>query len=135
MNSKRTAAFFFALAGLALLIPAAAQDKPNPEKIAGSWALEVAAGDANYYLTLDLKAAAGKLEGALSEQSGMFTNVPLTDLVWDGTRLKGTAKTPTPPDGAERPIKFDLTIKEDKCEGTVAIEEVGMSVPVTGRKK
>ncbi len=111
------------------------QAKVDYSKVVGDWALEVNAGQEFYYLPLLLRLKDGKLEGTLSEQNGMFKDTPLTAIEFDGLVLKFEAKTPTPPDGAERPIKFDLKLTTAKLEGLVKIEDLGMSVPVTGVKK
>ena len=125
------------LAAVALAAPA--QNTPpvkvDNNKIVGNWSLEVNAGQEFYYLPLVLKVTAGKLEGTLSEQNGMFKDVPLTGIEFDGQTLKFEAKTPTPPDGAERPIKFDLKLASDKLEGLVSIVDLGISAAVTGAKK
>jgi len=125
-----------ALAFAVLAVPSAAvQDKPSTEKLLGAWALEVNAGGDTYFLTLEIKETEGKLEAALSEQSGMFTNVPLTDIEWDGKTFKATVKIPTPPDGAERVCKTEMKLEETQLDGTIVIEELGMTAPVTGTKK
>jgi len=125
------------LAAVALAAPA--QNPPpakvDNNKIVGNWSLEVNAGQEFYYLPLLLKVTAGKLEGTLGEQNGMFKDVPLTGIEFDGQTLKFEAKTPTPPDGAERPIKFDLKLAADKLEGLVSIVDLGISAAVTGAKK
>jgi hypothetical protein len=111
-----------------------AQDKPNPDQILGAWLLEVSAGGAVYYLPLELKLVEGKITGALSEQTGMFSNAPLTEVSWDGTTFKADTKILTP-DGAEQLCKLEMKLAEDKFVGTLTIEGMGMSVPVTGTKK
>lgn len=111
------------------------QAKVDYNKVAGHWSLEVNAGSEFYYLPLVLKVTEGKLEGTLSETNGFFKDVPLTAVEFDGELLKFEAKTPTPPDGAERSIKFELKLAAEKLEGQVIITDLGMSVPVTGAKK
>lgn len=125
-----------ALAFMAVLsLGLSAQDKPNPDKILGTWLLEVNAGGAVYYLPLELKLVEGKLTGALSEQTGMFSNAPLTEVSWDDTTFKGDTKIPTPPDGAEQLCKLEMKLVEGKFVGTLTIEAMGISAPVTGTKK
>jgi hypothetical protein len=125
------ALFAFSAAG-----PSSARQKPaSADKILGVWSLEVDAGGEYYYLTMEIKLKDGKPDGLLGEQNGMFTNVPLTEIEWDGTTLKFMAKTPTPPDGAERPLKTELKLAEGKLIGTMTIVEMGMTAPVTGTKK
>jgi hypothetical protein len=120
---------------LALGLPLAGQDKPSPDKLVGAWALEVNAGGENYYLTLTFKVTDGKLEGGLSEQSGMFTNVPLTGIEWDGTVLKFACKIPTPPDGTERGTKSEMKFQDGKMTGTITIEDMGLTASMTATKK
>jgi hypothetical protein len=124
-----------AAAVLALGLPLAAQDKPSPDKLVGTWAVEVNAGGENYYLTLVFKVTDDKLEGGLSEQSGMFTNVPLTAIEWDGTALKFACKIPTPPDGTERATKSEMKYLDGKLAGTITIEDMGMTASMTATKK
>ena len=121
---------------LALVIPAAAQQKPDPAKVAGAWALEVNAGGEFYYLTLELRIKDGKLEGGLSEQNGMFTNSPLANIEFDGTLLKFDCKIPTPPDGAERLAKTEMKlVAAGKLEGQLSLPDMGMTVGCNGTKK
>ena len=118
-------------AGLSL----AAQNKPAADTLVGAWAVEVNAGGENYYLTLAFKVTEGKLEGALSEQSGMFTNIPLTAIEWDGATLKFGCKIPTPPDGTERGTKSEMKYQDGKLTGTITIEDMGMTASMTATKK
>ena len=137
MKSKRFGFVFLALSAAFLLVgPVSAQQKPAAaDKLVGSWTLEVNAGEMFYYLSLDLKLTEGKLGGVLGEQSGIFTNVPLTEIEWDGTTLKFMVKTPTPPEGAVLPIKTELKLVDGKLAGTITIVDIGMTAPVTGTKK
>ena len=125
------------LGAVALAAPAQnpSPAKVNYNKIVGNWSLEVNSDQGFYYLPLVLKVTDGKLEGTLSEQNGMFKDAPLTGIEFDGQTLKFEAKTPTRPDGAERPIKFDLKLAADKLEGLVSVADLGLSLPVTGVKK
>ena len=120
---------------LAIGLPLAAKDKPASDKLVGDWAVEVNAGGENYYLTLAFKVTDGKLEGGLSEQSGMFTNVPLTAIEWDGTVLKFACKIPTPPDGTERGTKSEMKYQDGKLAGTITIEDMGLTASMTATKK
>jgi hypothetical protein len=137
MTLKKISLVFLAtLLAVAAAGPAAARQKPaSADKILGAWLLEVDAGGEYYYLTMELKLKDGKLDGLLGEQNGMFANVPLTEIEWDGATLKFMAKTPTPPDGAERPLKTELKLAEGKLDGTITIVEMGMTAPVKGTKK
>ena len=127
---------FFAAAALFLAVGTApAQQKPDPARVAGTWALEVNAGGEFYYLTLDLKAKDGKLDGSLSEQNGMFKDVPLSNVEFDGTTLKFDVKIPTPPEGTERLVKTELKLAGGKLEGAMNVVELGVSAGVAGAKK
>jgi hypothetical protein len=120
---------------LAIGMPLAAQNKPAADKLVGTWTVEVNVGDQVYYLILAFKVADGKLEGALSEQSGVFTNVPLTALGWDGTVLKFDCKIPTPPDGTERITKSEMKYQDGKLAGTITVEETSTTASMTATKK
>jgi hypothetical protein len=124
-----------ALLILALALTLSAQTKPAPDKLLGAWALEVNAGGESYFLTLEFKITSNKLEGALSEQSGMFTNVPLASIEWDGTVLKFACKIPTPPDGSERGTKSEMKFQDGKLAGTITIEDMGLTASMTATKK
>ncbi len=119
-----------------LAAPAVGQvQKPNYEKILGTWSLEINAGNEFYYLILELKASEGILAGTLSEQSGMFKDSPLLEATFDEQTLKYSAKVPTPPDGAERLVKFEMKLIDMKLDGAVTIQDMEMTAPVTGTKK
>jgi hypothetical protein len=109
--------------------------KPDYGKIVGTWSLEVNAGNEYYYLTLELAVNEGKLGGKLSEQSGMFKDAPLLETAFDGQTLKYSVKIPTPPDGAERPAKFEMKLVDNKLDGAITIQDLEITAPVTGTKK
>jgi hypothetical protein len=133
---RRTPRILVAAAALLLVAGTApAQQKSDPGPLVGSWALAVNAGGEFYYLTLDLKMKDGKLDGVLGEQNGMFKDVPLANVAFDGTTLKFDAKVPTPPDGTERLVKAELKLGGGKLEGVLTVVEMGMSAGVSGVKK
>ncbi len=124
-----------AIGVLSLALGLSAQTpQPDPAPLLGTWLLEVNAGEI-YMLPLTLKLVDGKLAGTLSEQSGMFTDIPLTDITWDGTVFKCGVKIPTPPDGSERPVKTEFKIEQGKLVGMIIIEELGLVAPAVGTKK
>lgn len=137
MNPQLPAAvvFIFALGLLGLALGQAQTIMPDYGKILGTWSLEVNAGNEYYYLILELKLADGKLGGGLSEQNGMFKDSPLLEATFDGQILKFGVKVPTPPDGAERLVKADMKLIDNKLEGTINIQDLEMTAPVTGIKK
>jgi hypothetical protein len=42
---------------------------------------------------------------------------------------------PTPPDGYENLVKTDLELVEDRLEGTLSVESLGISAAATAKKK
>jgi hypothetical protein len=119
---------------------AGAQDvKPAPQAkadaILGEWVLTIDAGGEYYYVSMTLALAEGKLTGKISESSGFFTDIPLTDISWEGTTLKSKAIAPTPPDGAERLLETELKLAEGKWAGMMNIPDLGMAAAVTGVRK
>jgi len=120
---------------IALAAPAQETKKVDYGPLLGIWTLEVEAGGEFYYLTLELKLVEGKLEGGLSEQNGLFTNTPISNVEFDGQTLKFDSKAPTPPDGAERIIKTEVKLVDNKLQGMITIADLGMSVALTGTKK
>lgn len=123
----------------ALAVGAPVQNQPKPKvdytPLVGQWALQIDAGGEYYFLVLELKLNAGKLEGQLSEQNGLFTNAPLSNIEFDGQALTFDTKTPMPPDGAERLIKTEVKLVAGKLEGMLTVVEMNLSVPLTGTKK
>ena len=123
----------------ALVAGAQVQNQPKPKvdyaPLVGLWTLQIDAGGEYYFLVLELKLNAGKLEGQLSEQNGIFSNAPLTNIEFDGEALKFDTKTPTPPDGAERIIKTEAKLVAGKLQGAITIAEMNISAPLTGTKK
>jgi hypothetical protein len=130
------------LIGLALLFllglgwqASGQSQKPNYDKIVGTWSLEVNAGNEYYYLTLELAVNEGKLAGKLSEQSGMFKDAPLLETAFDGQTLNYSVKIPTPPDGAERLVKSEMKLADNKLDGAITVQDLEITAPVTGTKK
>jgi len=131
MMKKRSAFFFLAPAALlavALSVPA---QQAAPDKVAGVWNVEVSVETDVFYLTLTLRAAEGKLEGEISEAYGSFANVPITEVVYDGTVLNFAFNAPTPPDGLERAIKVEFKVlDETHLEGILTVSDLGLGAPV-----
>jgi len=124
---------------VALAAGAPVQNQPKPKvdyaPLVGQWTLQIDAGGEFYFLVLELKLNAGNIEGQLSEQNGLFTKAPLSNIEFDGQVLKFDTKTPTPPDGAERLIKTEAKLVAGKLEGAITIVEMNLSAPLTGTKK
>jgi hypothetical protein len=115
----------------------AAQNQAAPDygKILGTWDVEVNANGEYYYLTMNIEKSEEGLKGKVSESTGAFSDVPLKEIQYDGQTLKFQFTSPTPPDGLERLVKADFKVGDNKLEGTVAVEDMGLSVPATATKK
>jgi len=115
----------------------AAQNQAAPDygKILGTWDVEVNANGEYYYLSVNIEKSEEGLKGKVSESTGAFSDVPLKEIQYDGQTLKFQFTSPTPPDGLERLVKADFKVGDNKLEGTVAVEDMGISVPATATKK
>ncbi len=108
----------------------------TPDKILGTWSLEVTAESQLYYVNVTLLLTEGVLTGTASEPSGYFTNVPLSDLAFDGATLKFGFNSPTPPDGLERALAVELKVVDDKTmEGTLLVPDLNISAMVKAAKQ
>jgi hypothetical protein len=125
----------FVFAALFLFVLAGAQEKPDLTKVTGSWKIEVAAGEAYYYLTMSLKEEAGSLSGTISESTGMLSNVPLADIQFDGTNLTFSFNSPTPPDGLERLVKAEFKLVESSLDGLVIVPSIDVSAPAKATRE
>lgn len=105
------------------------------EAILGDWNLQIDAGGEYYDLSMTLLLQEKKLAGKVSESNGWFTDIPMTDISWDGTILKFKLMAPTPPDGAERSLETELKLAEGKWTGMMNIPDLGMTAAITGAKK
>jgi len=115
--------------------PAQTQVAVDYGKILGSWDVEVNADGEYYYLSLSIEKSEEGLKGTVSESTGAFSNVALKEIQYDGQTLKFQFSSPTPPDGLERVVKADFKVGDNKLEGTMAVEDLGLSVPATATKK
>lgn len=114
--------------------PAQAQPKPDRGKILGDWTLEVDAGGMIVTLSMALTEAEGKLAGKVSEQNGMFTDAPLSEIAYDGENLKCTASVPSPPDMATRPWVIELKVGAETAEGAIGNAELQISATISGTR-
>ena len=129
-------AFLMAAGGSLLSQEAQPAPPVAPEKVLGAWNLEVAADFQSYYVSITLQLAEGVLTGTASEPSGYFTDVPLSDIAFDGTTLKFGFKSPTPPDGLERALSVELKIVDDKAmEGTLIVPDLDVTATVKATKQ
>lgn len=113
-----------------------AQEKANigPEALVGKWELVVEAEGMVITLLLHLSLENGLLSGKMSDQYGTFSDVPLTELKLENDILKFVLTVASPPDGLVRPWTFELKFKGEETEGAVYSSELGITVPVRGRK-
>jgi hypothetical protein len=103
-------------------------------KVLGKWDLEIDAGGEYYYLTMIISEAEGELRGNISEVSGYFNELPLEDILLEGSTLTMKFTSPTPPDGLEREILCSYEVGDDVLEGTVTVEELGLTASVSGKR-
>jgi len=120
-------------AGLALPQQSPAP-KPNTAKVVGDWSLDIFAGGMTVTLNLTLAEAEGKLAGKISEPNGMFTDVALAGIQYDGETLTYDISVPSPPDGTVKTWKTELKVGEDAVEGGISNAEAGMSATITGKR-
>lgn len=130
---------FMALAALVLAGALAAEawqtaDKPDNAKVLGTWAVEVYADGQSFYLTLIVEEVEGELAAKASEQYGMFTDAPASDVSFDGTLLKMALNVPSPPDGLARPWAVESKVGDDVMEGVISNAELMISAGVTGKR-
>ena len=111
------------------------QEAADYGAILGNWEMEVDAGGEYFYLSFSLEKTHEGLKGTISEFSGFFSNVPLENIEFDGTNLRFEMNIPTPPDGYENLVKSDFELVEDRFEGTLSVESLGISAAATATKK
>jgi hypothetical protein len=121
-------------AGAAPAAAGQAAPKPDNAKVLGTWAVEVYADGQSFYLTLLMEEREGQLGIKVSEQYGMFTDAPASDVSFDGTLLKFVLNVPSPPDGLARPWAVEARIGEDVLEGVISNAELMISAGVTGKR-
>lgn len=134
---KKVFPYALGLIFMAALFPLATegQETTGIEKVAGVWNLQVDAGEEYFSLTLELKMTEGRLEGMMSESSGIFSNVPLSEVQFADGTLTFEFISPTPPDGVERLIKAELKVEEDRMEGMLNVPEIGAMAPASATKE
>jgi hypothetical protein len=126
---------FILLCGWSLALPQQkAGAKPDRAKILGTWNLEVSADSTYIYLALVLEESSGQLSGKISEQNGMFTDAPLSDIEYDGENLTYDISVPSPPDGLVKVWKTQLKVGDDVAEGGIANLEFGMSAVISAKR-
>ncbi|MDH5467367.1 MAG: hypothetical protein OEY25_08115 [Candidatus Aminicenantes bacterium] len=111
------------------------QEKPSPEKVVGEWNVEIDAGGEYYYLTMTIEKANGGLRGTISEESGYFQNLALSNIEFDGAVLKFEFTAPTPPDDYERVVKAEFKVGENRLEGYMTAEDLDLTVSASATRK
>jgi len=111
------------------------QEKLSPEKVVGEWNVEIDAGGEFYYLNMTIEKANGELRGTINEESGYFQNLALSNIEFDGAILKFEFTAPTPPDDYERLLKAEFKVGENRLEGYVSAEDLGLTVSAVATRK
>lgn len=134
---KRKAETVFALCALCVfsLSFLLSQQAPDYGKIIGEWDVEVVADGEYYYLSMKMEKAETGLKGTISESTGSFTDVPLANIKFDGQALTFEFTSPTPPDGNERLVKVEFKVGDNKLDGTLTLEDLGISASATATRK
>jgi len=137
MKAKFLKVFVLSLFFISLLSPSSmkSQEAVDYGKILGNWEIEVDADGEYYYLTLILKMSDGELEGAISESTGYFSDVPLSNIEYDSTSLRFEFTAPTPPDGYERLVRTEFEVGDNTLEGTMNLDDLGVSALATGKRE
>jgi hypothetical protein len=108
--------------------------QPDPAKILGTWSLQIDTNGLITSLTLVLEESGGQLAGKISEDNGMFTDSPLSNIEYDGDNLAYDITVPSPPDSLIKTWKTQLKVGDDAAEGDIANADLGISVPITGKR-
>lgn len=112
-----------------------AQAKVDNAKILGTWQVDIDADGTYYRLTMNLQQTAGKLEGTLTESQGMFKDLPMAEVVFDGEKLAFKFNSATPPDGVTREVDAEFKLVEGVLDGLVRVPELSVSVPAKGTRE
>ena len=118
--------FLFVVAVFVLVsVPSAlSQEKADTAKVVGSWNVEVYAGDQTYALKLVVSEEQGQLAGKVSESMGTFTDVAISEIVYDGASFRFNFVSPTPPDGLSRTVKADFKVAEGSMDGVINVPDL-----------
>jgi len=133
-NFKKTNVIIFALMLFTSSVVFAAILQADFSKVIGDWEIELDAEGEYFYLSMTVKEEEGKLASSISEASGFFVDVPLTDIVYDGENFNFQFSAPTPPDGMERIIKGEFKVGTDQMEGLIIVDDLGLSAPAMAER-
>lgn len=120
---------------LLITATAIAQEKPDTAKIIGTWKVAVYAGETTYYLSLVVSEQQGQLAGKVSESTGYFTDVAISDIFYDGVSFRFSFVSPTPPDGISRTVKADFKVAEDSMGGVVSVPDLNVTVDASATRE
>ncbi len=109
--------------------------KADLNRILGTWSLEVYADGQIIYLSLLLETKNGEVGGKISEQTGFFTDAPVTNVKFEGDTLTFDITVSSPPDGLVRTWQSQLNVGEDAVEGTISNAELAVSALTTGKRE
>jgi hypothetical protein len=128
-------ALCFLIGFVPVLSLARPQANPDLAGILGTWNLEVYADGQSILLSLVLEKKDGRPSGTLSEQMGIFTNLPLQNIKLDGDVLTFEVSVASPPDGIERVWTGQLKVADETVEGTISNTEIDISASVSGKRE
>jgi hypothetical protein len=114
---------------------AGVQGEKANDKILGEWAVEIIGGTEYYYVDLTFAETDGKLSGTASEKNGMFKDVLLTNVSFDGQTLAFDLTVASPPDGLEKTWNASFTVTEDKMDGSFFNDQAGSAPASATRQK
>ncbi|MFW6128983.1 MAG: hypothetical protein ACOC6P_01905, partial [Candidatus Aminicenantaceae bacterium] len=118
MREKIFYLVFFVLIACTFLLAHGVQESIDFNKVTGDWDMEIDAQGEYFYLSFFIEKIGDGLRGTISDDgSGMFTDVELADLEYNGQYLTFVFTVPTPPDGMERPVRAELEVSSDEMAG------------------
>jgi len=131
---KKTAVIVFALMIFTGSVVTASMFQADLSKVVGEWDIELDAEGEYFYLSMSIKEVEKKLVGTISEASGFFIDVPMTDIVYDGENFNFQFTAPTPPDGMDRIVKGEFKVGTDQMEGLIIVDDLGISAPAIAER-
>jgi hypothetical protein len=135
----KKASFLLALGAAIIVVwlvgAAAAQESPDQNKVVGTWKVEIYGGGATYHMELAVTDNQGQLEGKVSESTGLFTDVPISEILYDSVTFRFEFVAPTPPDGMSRTVIADFKVAGDKMAGTVSIPDLNFVGEATATRQ
>ena len=134
LNLKKTTLIIFAVMVFTGSVFLTAAIQVDHSKVVGDWEIELDAEGEYYYLSMSVKEEEGNLAGTISEASGFFVDVPMTDIVYDGENFNFQFTAPTPPDGMERIIKGEFKVGVDQMEGLIIVDDLGITAPAMAER-